>query len=60
MILHILALLLRIFAPHEPALYTVQDYQRDLATRQVCQCIVLKISPEGNTIGTARACDCDE
>ena len=41
-------------------LYTVVDWQHDLAAKEVCQCLTLKIGPDGNTIGNSRPCRCDE
>ena len=65
MLAHILAVFLRIFGPDcapaaPPHLYTVTDWQRDIAAKQVCQCLTLKVSPEGNVIGSARPCGCGE
>ena len=60
----ILSILLRLSHPTcEPPVqhtYTVQDWQRDVDAKQVCQCLNVKISPEGNVIGTSRPCGCDE
>jgi hypothetical protein len=39
--------------------YTEQDWETDIKRKQ-CQCFVVKVSPEGNVIGTSRACDCNE
>jgi hypothetical protein len=40
--------------------YTVQDWSQELQAEQVCQCITIKVSPEGNVMGTSRACKCEE
>ena len=53
-----LALCLRLYHPH-PA-YTTQDWDKELQAEQVCQCITIKVSPEGSVMGTSRACRCDE
>ena len=65
MLTHVFAALLRILTPNcDPAPlappYTVVDWQRDLAAKEVCQCLTLKIGPDGNTIGNSRPCRCDE
>jgi hypothetical protein len=61
----ILSILLRLAHPTcEPppplSPYTLQDWQREEAKSRVCQCLSVKISPEGNVLGTSRPCDCDE
>ena len=67
MLTHVLIALMRILTPHcdplppPPApLYTTVDWQRELAAKEVCQCITLKIGPDGATIGNSRPCRCDE
>jgi hypothetical protein len=40
--------------------YSVTDWQSDVESKLVCQCLVLKVSPEGSTLGASRPCSCDE
>ena len=68
MLTHVLIALMRILTPDcdppapPPAapLYTTVDWQRELAAKEVCQCLTLKIGPDGTTIGNSRPCRCDE
>ena len=46
--------------PPAAPLYTAVDWQRDVEAQLVCQCITLKIGPDGATIGNSRPCRCDE
>ena len=41
--------------------YSVSDWESDLERRNACQCLTLKVSPDGKMVmGQARACSCDE
>lgn len=41
-------------------LYTVKAWEKELTAEQACQCLTLVISPDGNVLGTSRACNCGE
>lgn len=41
--------------------YTVADWESDVARKDACQCLTLKVSPDGKmVVGLARSCSCDE
>lgn len=46
--------------PPPVKLYTVNDWQAELRAKELCQCLTIVVSPDGNVLGRSRACKCEE